>query len=241
MRKIILIFLFCILYYSSSFSQDSLLTNSYSIGVTSSIIDNCSSIGGGVRGEKFTSAEHKAGWGYTEGLCFLYQYRNLLFEFAVQYSQENDRFTNIPSIHSREVVVDTTFTYVERYLDYMNTVNVSLRTSSIAFLFKVNVVAIETKKLSAGFGLGIAPFFITSETVYDWQTHEFVKQFYGNHDGGSHIKAVGSLNLIYSFSKKWQLKISPTASYYMTTRSAAGYSIRPFNAGLELGLFYKLK
>jgi len=214
---------------------------SYSIGFTSALIDNISSIGSGRQAGQFNSAGHKLGLGYTEGLCFLYQVRNMQFEFAIQYTQENDKFTNVPAVLSRQVVVDSSRTYIEKYLDYEHTENVSLRTSAISFLLKVNVISIETKKLSVSFGLGIAPSFITSETVYNRETHAFVKQMDRNNEGDSHLKTIGGINLIYSISNKLSLKVSPVVSYYLTSHRVNGYYVRPFNAGLELGLFYKLR
>jgi hypothetical protein len=240
-KKILLFYLLLVIFGVKSFSQDSLKTSSYCIGITSALIDNISAIRGGPYRDQFRSAGHKLGIGYTQGACFLYKYENLLFEFAVQFTQENDRFSNVPPILSRQVVADSTHTYTQNYLDYEHTVNVYLRFSSFAFLLKLNVEIITGKKVSAGFGLGIAPYFITSGTIYNSQTGKYEKQLYGNHDGDSHIKTVGSINLICSLTNKLLLKVSPIVSYYLTKRSMAGYYIHPFNFGIEFGLFYKLK
>jgi len=240
MKKLILFTLLFAFSCMQSYSQDSLKTSSYSIGLTSSIFNNTSSIGYDNHDLQFKSAGHKPGLGYSEGVCFLYSYRELLFEFAVQYGQETDKFTNVPSILSREFTFDSLNYYTQDYLDYAITHNAYYRTSLFSFLIKVNFVTIETKKLSVGFGIGIAPCVITSEMVYNQQTHAYRKLMNIKIQGDSQIKTVGSINFVYSFSKKISLKASPIVSYYLTSRKMTGYYVRPFNIGVEAGLFYKL-
>ncbi len=92
-----------------------------------------------------------------------------------------------------------------------------------------------------GFGLGIAPCLITSEMIYNQQSDVFIKLVNKNYEGESQIKAVGSLNLLYTFNKRLFMKVSPLASWYLTGRRIGTYYIKPFSAGLELGLFYKIR
>ena len=243
---LVLVALF-MLFASEAFSQDSLNLKvdssriELSIGATSSIFNNISTMKWRYSNEKLKSIGHNMDVGYAQGLNFLCQYKKWFFEFGVDYFVENDKFTNVPDrLYRNHYYPDSINFYVEEYLDYENTVDLTLRYTQLSFLIKVNYQPIVTKKLSIGLGFGIAPSAVISEKFLNTNTNAFERQLNKININNYQTKLMGSLNIFYFITKTMSIKATPYASYSLVQRKIAGFNIRPISVGLELGFFYKL-
>jgi len=230
-----------LLIIAKSYPQDSIKARSKFTGLTGSLLNNLSSIDFGDDHQKIISPGRKLSLGYSAGFSYMYAYKKLLFEIALQYSEENDKFSTVPIIAFVGHLTPDSNLIIKDELDYNKIVPVYLRRTMISMLLKFNYQPLITKRISLGFGAGISPIVIATERYYTYPFINYVKPAYAENKNGFMFKGVGSINLIYFVSRIISIKTSPFVSVAIKRRKALGYNIRPVSVGLELGLYFTLK
>jgi hypothetical protein len=239
-KKIVAAIVF-VLFAVNCFSQDSLNIKYKSIGISATLLNNFSIIDWGKDHQPINSVKRLSSLGYSAGLTYSYRHKKLVYDFAFQYTEENDRFNNVPTPAVHIVLLDSNSLATENYLDYDHLINLYLRYTSISFLFKFNIQPIMKKHFALGFGIGVMPAVICAEKYYDIREKDFVKSVYNENSHDFQVKAVGSIYFNYFLTPKIYIKAAPMASIALIRRSIYDYNIRPINIALELGIFFKIK
>jgi hypothetical protein len=239
MKKFLFILFFFLLIFKS-YSQDSLKIKSKYFGFSSALINNMSIIDFGDSHEKIISPGYTLSLGYCAGFSYMYAYKKLLFEFALQYSEENDKFADIPSIVLADSISQSGTIHLYDKLDYDKKDKFYFRRTLVSLLLKFNYQPLITKRLSLGLGLGFSPAILASEKFYNFQSKKYEKPYYKKNKNDFIFRGIGSINLIYFISKKISFKTAPMV-FIAFGRRRPGYNIRPLSVGLELGLYFTLK
>ena len=104
----------------------------------------------GDRHEKIISPGYALSLGYCAGISYLFTYKKVLFEFTLVYSEENDKFNDMPAIVIGDSISQSGTLYLYNELDYNEKSKFYLRRTLVSLKLTFNYQPLITKMFSLG-------------------------------------------------------------------------------------------